>query len=369
MRTLLAERLLATVMEWSSDDIAQERPLLDVLARLKYDEYQQFSPGMRFVESLAYWLSQFREPWEKESAYQFFKSKLIFCSTAEMNHLVSLAYTDHVRPHLLKRVAAEVDLNPWHFPRASALREFQVLERQTLFLGLSDGARTDVFRRFNPHLSHEQVRQSHELAEGRIPKLLTKLRKRLAELLEAEPTDEQCRFKTIVLLDDFSASGVSYLRREEGGLEGKVGNFLQALLDSKQPTSTLTKPSDLDLLIVLYMATERATAHLKEELAQIAPKYNIRASVVAVYPLGGHICISKGQDPTFDKVIDTYYDSDNETESTRVGGTDLKYGFAGCGLPLVLTHNTPNNSIGLLWAEGSAMRPLFPRVSRHKDRV
>jgi hypothetical protein len=57
MRASLAERLLATVMEWSPEDIARERPLLDVLARLKYDEYQQFSPGMRFIESLAYWLS------------------------------------------------------------------------------------------------------------------------------------------------------------------------------------------------------------------------------------------------------------------------------------------------------------------------
>src|ERR1035438_6684556 len=183
MRASLAERLLATVMEWSPEDISRERPLIDVLARLKYDEYQQFSPGMRFTESLAYWLSQFRELWERQSAYNFFKSKLIFCSAAEMNHLVSLAYSDHIRPHLLKKIAAEVGFNPWHFPRATSLPEFQVLERQTLYLGLSDGARTDVFRRFNPHLSHEQVRQSHELAEERVDKLLGKLRKGLAEIV------------------------------------------------------------------------------------------------------------------------------------------------------------------------------------------
>jgi hypothetical protein len=369
MRALLAERLLATVMEWSPDDISRERPLLDVLARLKYDDYQQFSPGMRFIESLAYWLSQFRESWERQSAYDFFKSKLIFCSSAEMNHLVSLAYADHVKPHLLRKVAAEVGLNPWHLPRAMSLKEFSVLERQTLYLGLSDGARTDVFRRFNPRLSHEQVRQSHELADERIEKLLGKLRKGLKEIIQADPTEDQCRFRTIVLLDDFSASGISYLRKDGDLWDGKVGSFLNCLLDPKHSMASLAKPVDLDILIVLYMATDHAAAYLRKQLEPICKGGEIRAVVNVVYPLSEHVRIVRGQNLTFDKVIDTYYDHDNETESTRLGGTDLKYGFAGCGLPLVLSHNTPNNSIGLLWAQGSSMRPLFPRITRHKDRV
>ena len=58
MRDALAERLLANVMAWSPTDVARERPILQALALLKYDEYQQFSPGMRFVESLALWLAQ-----------------------------------------------------------------------------------------------------------------------------------------------------------------------------------------------------------------------------------------------------------------------------------------------------------------------
>jgi hypothetical protein len=29
----------------------------------------------------------------------------------------------------------------------------------------------------------------------------------------------------------------------------------------------------------------------------------------------------------------------------------MKYGYANCALPLVLEHNTPNNSISLLWAD------------------
>ena len=55
----------------------------------------------------------------------------------------------------------------------------------------------------------------------------------------------------------------------------------------------------------------------------------------------------------------------------------MKLGYGGCALPLILDHNTPNNSMPLLWAEtvGSpkvdgmaavpAMRPLFRRRQRH----
>ena len=59
MRDLLAESLLAKVMGWSPHEVAGERVLLKILGDYKYDEYQQFSPGMRFVESLAQWLEQF----------------------------------------------------------------------------------------------------------------------------------------------------------------------------------------------------------------------------------------------------------------------------------------------------------------------
>ena len=71
MKDALAERLLAEAMEWSQEDVARERPILQAMAEYKYDEYQQFFPGMRFVESLALWISQFRSTEEKEIAYEF----------------------------------------------------------------------------------------------------------------------------------------------------------------------------------------------------------------------------------------------------------------------------------------------------------
>lgn len=54
---------------------------------------------------------------------------------------------------------------------------------------------------------------------------------------------------------------------------------------------------------------------------------------------------------------DSYYRTRPLDEHETKGGTDtVKRGFAACGLPLVLAHNCPNNSVYLLWADHSNER-------------
>ena len=77
------------------------------------------------------------------------------------------------------------------------------------------------------------------------------------------------------------------------------------------------------------------------------------------------------------KLTEKNYDPKLQTKHTDIGGvTHLGLGYGGCALPLILEHNTPNNSIALLWAEtdggerdggliAPAMRPLFRRRQRH----
>ena len=67
MRDQLAEQLLAKVMKWDSAEVAGHMPLLQSMATYKYDDYQQFFPGMRFIESLALWLQQFEEHHERNT--------------------------------------------------------------------------------------------------------------------------------------------------------------------------------------------------------------------------------------------------------------------------------------------------------------
>ena len=68
-------------------------------------------------------------------------------------------------------------------------------------------------------------------------------------------------------------------------------------------------------------------------------------------------------------LIDQCYDHSIHDEHLQKGGTDdARYGFAAGGLPLVMHHNTPNNSIALLWSyDDTHARGLFPRVRRHKS--
>ena len=56
-------------------------------------------------------------------------------------------------------------------------------------------------------------------------------------------------------------------------------------------------------------------------------------------------------------------------EHFAVGGGRCPYlGFADCSLPLVLYHNTPNNTLPVLWYSWEeTVYPLFPRVTRHKE--
>jgi hypothetical protein len=190
----------------------------------------------------------------------------------------------------------------------------------------------------------------------------------LTKLLARAPTDDEASFRSVVLLDDFSASGISYIRKkEDGSHSGKVGKFLESLNDRSTPLSQLFTTQSLEVILVLYMGTDTAQRGLVQGLTSLCEPRGYDPTLIVVQPFPETQRVPRGTLPELDVLIDGNYDKDNETTSTALGGTDLKYGFAGGALPLVLSHNTPNNSLGLLWAEGQKMLPLFPRVTRHKD--
>src|ERR1700726_709750 len=135
MKDALAEQLLTKVMDWDAAQVTAELAVLQDLARYKYDEYQQFAPGEQFIESLALWLRQFK-PGERKIAYEFVRKRLVFCSAAEMRHLVGAAFPCAVRPRILRLAAAQAKL-PEHKVKAIAQTiSYRLLLRQTLFLGL-----------------------------------------------------------------------------------------------------------------------------------------------------------------------------------------------------------------------------------------
>lgn len=366
----LAERLLARVMSWELEEVRMNLAVIQALAMWKYDAYERFSHGMRFVESLALWLDQFETLEERRAAFAFVRNRLVFLSEAEMNHLVEMAYPDFIRPHLLQRVAGEAG-QPLRQARALATdRKFLVSQRQCLFLGLSDGARTDVFRRSNsPELSHEQILLTYEVEEGRAVKLLKELGKNLKELIGADALEDASKFRTAILLDDFSASGRSYLRLEGAEYEGKIGRFHRNLFTADSGTKALFKLANLEVLVVLYAGTNQARQHLEEHMEKLWKPRGIQWKLMIIYELDDDFCLRPGSGHPMEALVEKYYDKAIQDEHTDVGGTDVKYGFAQCGLPMVLPHNTPNNSLALLWAETNERRALFPRVQRHRKQL
>ncbi len=369
MRRALADRLLAEVMGWSAEDVARERPRLEALSRIKYDSYEQFAPGERFVERLASWLAQFSEPAERQVAYDFVTSRLLFVSNAELQHLISMAYPDCVRPLLIHSVAAMVGEPPWRVHTVLSRPEFAWYQRSLLVLALSDGARLDVLRRaVSPELGHEQMFGSYEVSGQRAATLRDTLRDDLRRL--GDPDAETARFQTVLLLDDFVGSGRTLLRRQpEGGWNGKLPRFLQSL----EPGGTLRSvvaENDLHVIVLHYVGTAEAVARLSAEISAMPKAPGLRITVQVVQELPASLSIHPGTDSGIDDLLRRYYDSAIETEHTDVGGTsDVRYGFGACALPLVLTHNTPNNSISLLWGETNRVTALFPRVSRHQATI
>jgi len=371
MKDILAERLLAEVMKWEPADVAQERPVLQALAAVKYDEYQQFSPGMKFVENLARWLRQFGSDEQRKRAYEFVRRRLIFISEEEMAHLVSVAFPDVIRPILVRQVAEELSIPHWCVSEIASSMEFEARLRQSLFLGLSDGARIGLFRRGNPILSNEQIRQEHEITPDRAKDMLESLRSKLAQIQSGGEAKSGTWFRTIFLLDDFAGSGITSLRREKSAYAGKICKALPIQIFAETSPHRLVDTSDVTVCIVFYLATARALTHIRQLMSDFLAELPIklRWRVEAVQILPDDVCLSDQKDADIVNLLKQYNDASIVTESFRKGRNERPYlGFDECGLPLVLNHNTPNNSIPLLWyGEGGQFKGLFPRVSRTRE--
>lgn len=357
---------LAEIMAWPAGTDREEFGWLRLMSRMKYDGYHDFLAGARFVESLADWLQQFT-PEERAAAYDFVRKSLVYVSTAEMNHLVELFYPETVVWRLQAAVAAFGNIPKWQVWASEESRKlFDRIRRQTLFVELSDGARIDVFRRANAGLiSNEQAVTSPRLNKEKWDDLLKDLRKDLQ--------NPEARFAFVFLMDDFVGSGTTLLRKKD---DGKWGGKLVRFWEDVEDHLATHFHADWSLCVHHYIATARAVQAVQDRNQEIqtekgAGKWfsNVQFSFGTVLP--GDLPLTPATHARFVELTKKYYDPSIETEHTRVAGTDAMLGFGECALPLVLEHNTPNNSVAILWADTvgkdgrHAMRPLFRRRQRH----
>jgi len=365
----LAEALLAKIMDWSDQEKARERARLETFASYKYDEYQQFSPGRRFIESLALWLAQFEPGAERRTAYDFVCNRLIFFSASEINHLVELTFPTIIRPKLIATACERSGVSPERIKAAIATMEYRRLHRRTLYLGMSDGARTDWFRRANPMVSNEQVFHAYDVSQVKTAKMIEKLQKDLSKMTGASPEGDAGLFEYVVLLDDFTASGTSAIRFDEKAnkWEGKIPRIIEDLSDPEGLGGCVV--NGVHVTIVAYIASNQAISHINSLLPKLPfAKGSVEFRVVC--ELGPDAPLDRSKDAAFFSLMDDnrYFDGNADDEHDLAGGGKTKrYGYADGRLPVVLNHNTPNNSVYVLWAEDvHTVRGLFPRVSRHR---
>jgi hypothetical protein len=381
MQEQLALRLLRRIMGWDDETAAQEYRWVRLISRLKYDGYGDYLAGVRFAESLAGWLNQF-DPKDRQASYDFVKTRLVYFSPAEIQRLVEQLYPRFVEPRLRNAVANELSLPAYIvLSNAEARRRFDRKRRQTLFIGLSDGARLDILRRANTGvLTNDQVVLATHIDDEK----WIDLGKKLAEnpLFAGEQTPV---FESVYLIDDFTGSGTTFLRqKKDGAWTGKVKKFWDVLAAARQSPAAAGRAIPVSerfsLHIHHYISSDQARNSINERLRFIASTRDVNQWFHEVIVTEGFLLpattpISAASDPAMWAICDKYYDHDLyerlKEHLEESGQTHAKHGYAHAALPVIMDHNCPNNSISLLWAETDGksghhtMRPLFPRRHRH----
>jgi hypothetical protein len=372
MKHETAFKLIGDQLDWTDADFAKEFRELQLMIDYKYDSYQGFQPGTRFHVALLNWLSQFECRQDKRTAYEFIKSRLVYVSQREMHHLVGLMMPI-IERCARQRVASELQI-PLHLTHieTSAIDRLRILRRRTLYVGLSDGARIDVFRRYNEgKVSNEQVVAFSEITKHKWEDLQKELTKSLHQQfgLSLDESVAASTFEAICLVDDFSGSGSSLLRFDEksGSWKGKIKKFY----DSTVPyIGAYVSPNSI-LHVHHHLASKKAQAQISSDVALFQGAHTLLELKTSFsHVLSADIVIHDecGAD-ALSSLIKEHYDIGIEDEHT---GENIWYGYKQCGLPLILEHNTPNNSVALLWAESdkssaTRMKPLFTRRKRHSS--
>lgn len=375
MKPELAKQLLKSIIEdiVDSEDVAEDIfSKLEFLAEYKYDHYEMFSPGRHFFEYFYRWIRQFEQK-DRIIALNLVLNNLVFVSRREFEMLSEALYYETVRRIQFDLAAKVTSIPRYKVNKIKQSKELAAIMRCSLFIGMSDGARIDYFRRQHEKIGNEQVLASYHVDKSKCDDMIKKL-------------EEDCgagkRFQLVFLIDDFCASGSTLIReKEEGGITGTLSqlekkSFPQVKIESSQ--KVIFEPTLLETLLSqdsqVYLCPMLATQRAIDQITGLTPRLKSQLREICLKPtaiLDEKCLINPDMDSELRNFCKKYYQD-------RMGDGHtgpVTFGYKSCGLTIVLHHNTPNNSLYLFWNrrameskdEFPAFMPLFKRIERHRS--
>lgn len=370
MKYELAESILKSTMgHWDNVKMSEEIKDIQIISEIKYDDYQQYTHGMRYIESLALWMRQFDTPEDKDCAYDLVKNKLIYISEEEMRQIVMYAYEISMKKYLMEKTHSFCDKqNITDVDERKKI--YRYFRRSSLFLGLSDGAHIDFFRRHNPELSNEQVFVHYDFSKEKADDMRKEFQKEQITEYMKESYGEAINndFDSFFLIDDFTGSGKSYIRKDKRGWHGKIKTFFERL------ENTGFDAQNASIHLVLYIATEKSVSCITEQVNLFTAEKGYRNITIDAIQIVKPI--DWEENPDLAKLLKQNYEKNmklgkasyNDKHFMVGEGSVPYYGFGDCSLPLILYHNTPNNSLPVLWYSWEdEVNALFLRITRHKE--
>ena len=377
MRFNLAKKFLVQLMGWNDIEAAEKLQEIDLMADIKYDSYDQFMPGIKFVGNFYLWLSQFKDPNERKLMYDFVQKYIIYINSTQISHLIDLLYNTKIIPLIREKVVEDYrtkgqTINKYNYHNLDNSTGFKSHKRRTLFIGLSDGSHIDVLRR-NSYLDNDQVLTNYYPDENKM--------QNLADELESNSDlagDVTKKFESIVLIDDFTASGSSFIRTDGGVFAGKLTRFFDAIIGNDKFRALLVDVFEIHLYFLI--ATKNALAYISGLLEQYMKKYpELNVNIGCVQMLDDDAKFTNHTEPeakAMSKIIGDprFINSPALTKAYKKsypdGNTDYHLGYKQCALTVVLNHNTPNNSLPIIWQpkkndKKQPLYPLFYRITRH----
>ena len=129
----------------------------------------------------------------------------------------------------------------------------------------------------------------------------------------------------------------------------------------------------IDIYIMFYIATTEAIDRITKRLEELFLKLdfceNINIEIKVLQKIDSSI---KSQilnsSKEFIELCKKYIHEDIVDRHWKKAKHEQYYlGYNECALPIVLSHNTPNNSLPLIWwtSEKHNFNGLFPRITRH----